>query len=98
MSQADNIVTAAGLHKSYSLGATPVEVLKGVDLMVRRGEALAIVGASGAGKSTLLHLLGGLDTPTLGLVELDGMSLYDLPSSRRAQIRNEKVGFVFQAY
>jgi predicted ABC-type transport system involved in lysophospholipase L1 biosynthesis ATPase subunit len=72
--------------------------LQGIDLRVRRGEALVIVGASGAGKSTLLHLLGGLDAPSAGDVSLDGVSLFEMSGVERTRLRNEKLGFVFQSY
>jgi lipoprotein-releasing system ATP-binding protein len=71
-------------------------ILDGVDIEVRRGEAIAIVGASGAGKSTLLHLLGCLDRPTSGTVLLDGRSVAELPARQLAEIRNAQIGFVFQ--
>lgn len=71
-------------------------ILDGVDIEVRRGEAIAVVGASGAGKSTLLHLLGCLDRPTSGAVMLDGQSVADLPPRQLAAVRNAKIGFVFQ--
>jgi lipoprotein-releasing system ATP-binding protein len=91
------VLEAFGLAKQYRGGdGGLLTVLDGVDLQVRRGEMLAIVGASGAGKSTLLHLLGALDAPTRGRVVLDGESLADLPEERLAAIRNRKVGFVFQ--
>ena len=98
MSEANDILVARGLRKTYSLGATRLEVLKGIDLDVRRGEVMGIVGASGAGKSTLLHLLGGLDEPTQGAVTLEGVAVFDLSRSQRALTRNQKVGFVFQSY
>jgi putative ABC transport system ATP-binding protein len=69
-----------------------------VDLDVKRGEVLGIVGPSGSGKSTLLHLLGGLDAPSQGTVQLDGVGLYEISSAQRAWIRNQKIGFVFQSY
>jgi lipoprotein-releasing system ATP-binding protein len=75
-----------------------LEVLRGIDLRVRRGEALVIVGASGAGKSTLLHLLGGLDAPSAGDVSLDGASLFGMSGAARTKLRNEQIGFVFQSY
>jgi len=75
-----------------------LEVLRGINLQVRRGEALVIVGASGAGKTTLLHLLGGLDSPESGEVSLDGMSVFRLSGTERARMRNERIGFVFQSY
>jgi lipoprotein-releasing system ATP-binding protein len=91
------ILEAEGLRKIYQGGdGTPIEVLSGVDLAVSRGEFVAIVGASGSGKSTLLHLLGALDTPTGGTVRLDGQAFSDLGASELAQVRNRKIGFVFQ--
>jgi lipoprotein-releasing system ATP-binding protein len=99
MSDADaDILVASGLRKNYTLGSQEVEVLRGIDVRVRRGEALVIVGASGAGKSTLLHLLGGLDAPSAGDVSLDGASLFGMSSGARTRLRNERLGFVFQSY
>ncbi len=94
----DDILVAQGLRKTYALGTNRLEVLKGVDVAVHRGEALSIVGASGAGKSTLLHLMGGLDAPSAGRVELDGVSVFDLSASQRCAMRNQKIGFIFEAY
>lgn len=93
-----DILVARELHKSYTLGSREVEVLRGIDVQVRRGEALVIVGASGAGKSTLLHLLGGLDAPSAGDVSLDGASLFAMSTAARTKLRNEQIGFVFQSY
>ena len=93
-----DILVASGLRKNYTLGSQEVEVLRGIDVRVRRGEALVIVGASGAGKSTLLHLLGGLDAPSAGDVSLDGVSLFGMSSAARTKLRNERLGFVFQSY
>lgn len=93
-----DILVASGLRKSYTLGSQELEVLRGIDVRVRRGEALVIVGASGAGKSTLLHLLGGLDAPSAGDVSLDGASLFDMSRAARTKLRNEQIGFVFQSY
>jgi lipoprotein-releasing system ATP-binding protein len=93
-----DILVASGLRKNYTLGSQEVEVLRGIDVRVRRGEALVIVGASGAGKSTLLHLLGGLDAPSAGDVSLDGASLFGMSSAARTKLRNERLGFVFQSY
>ena len=98
MTASEDILVATGLRKSYTLGAQQLEVLRGIGLRVRRGEALVIVGASGAGKSTLLHLLGGLDAPSAGDVSLDGASLFAMSSATRARARNERIGFVFQSY
>ncbi len=91
------IVEATGLRKVYQGGdGLPIEVLAGVDLSIHRGEFVAIVGSSGSGKSTLLHLLGALDTPSGGNVQLDGSSFLDLSPDALAEVRNRKIGFVFQ--
>ncbi len=91
------IVEATGLRKVYQGGdGLPIEVLAGVDLSIHRGEFVAIVGSSGSGKSTLLHLLGALDTPSGGNVQLDGRSFLDLSPDALAEVRNRKIGFVFQ--
>lgn len=92
------LVTARGLHKSYSVGKGALEVLRGIDMSVSRGEFLALRGASGAGKSTLLHLLGGLDLPNSGEIRFDGTDLRALSSGALANWRNRRVGFIFQAY
>ncbi|HEY7213610.1 MAG TPA: ABC transporter ATP-binding protein [Thermoanaerobaculia bacterium] len=89
-------VRAAGLTKTYQDGVRRVEVLKGVDLTVEPGEMVAIVGPSGSGKSTLLHLLGALDRPDGGAVEVGGQSLTGLSGARMAEFRNRTIGFVFQ--
>jgi lipoprotein-releasing system ATP-binding protein len=91
------VIEAHQLTKHYRGGdGSTITVLDNVDLSVRRGEMVAIVGASGAGKSTLLHLLGALDRPTSGYVVLDGVPLHGLDDDRLAALRNKKVGFVFQ--
>jgi lipoprotein-releasing system ATP-binding protein len=91
------IIEAHDLAKSFRGGdGQPIHVLAGVDLAVRRGEMVAIVGASGAGKSTLLHVLGALDRPTRGYVILDGQPLHGRLDDELAAIRNRKIGFVFQ--
>ncbi|HET6702522.1 MAG TPA: ATP-binding cassette domain-containing protein [Gemmatimonadaceae bacterium] len=91
------VIEAHDVAKSYRGGdGGLIHVLDGVDLAVRRGEMVAIVGASGAGKSTLLHVLGALDRPTRGSVLLDGEPLHGRPDEVLAKIRNRKIGFVFQ--
>lgn len=92
------MIEAKGLRKIYRNGAKELEVLKGIDLKVEKGEVLAVLGPSGAGKSTLLHLLGGLDSPTAGEVLIDGVDIYSLGDAERARMRNRKIGFVFQFY
>lgn len=91
------LLEARGIRKVFAGGdGQPLEVLRGVELEVHRGEFVAIVGASGAGKSTLLHLLGALDRPTAGDVWLDGSRYADLEPRALAELRNRKLGFVFQ--
>lgn len=92
----NNILRATGISKTYDDGTLSVEVLKNIYLRVDKGERIAIIGASGSGKSTLLHLLGGLDTPTSGLIELDGKDLFKLSGKARGQLRNRTLGFVYQ--
>ncbi|HMP81138.1 MAG TPA: ABC transporter ATP-binding protein [Verrucomicrobiota bacterium] len=92
------LLDAQGLTKTYVIGRRSLEVLKGVNLNVARGEFLALRGASGAGKSTLLHLLGGLDTPNAGEVRFDGRNIASQSDRALTRFRNQKIGFVFQAY
>jgi lipoprotein-releasing system ATP-binding protein len=92
------LIAARGLSKTYALGRRSLEVLRGVDLIVSRGEFLALRGASGAGKSTLLHLLGGLDTPNAGEIQFAGRNLGTLSNGAMAEFRNRSVGFIFQSY
>src|SRR5882672_4349865 len=94
----DLLLSAKNVGKTYLLGNRSLEVLRGVDVELRRGEFLALRGASGAGKSTLLHLLGGLDAPNDGEVWLAGRNLAWLSRRELARLRNEEVGFIFQAY
>jgi len=89
-------VECKDLKKSFHDGVLKVDVLKGVDLQVRQGECVAIIGASGSGKSTLLHLLGGLDTPTSGEITISGNSLSGLSETEKGRIRNRNIGFVYQ--
>ena len=94
------VISALDLHKRFVEGrgadALDVSVLRGVSLQVQRGETLAVVGASGSGKSTLLHLLGGLDAPTSGRVELMGRDLATMDAAAQGRWRNQHLGFVYQ--
>ncbi len=90
------VVSCERLEKRYGMGEVAVEVLKGIDLVVRRGESVAIVGASGSGKSTLLHLLGGLDRPTSGSVRVLGEDFHALGAAAQGMLRNRALGFVYQ--
>jgi lipoprotein-releasing system ATP-binding protein len=91
-------LTARGLFKSYWKGKNEVQVLRGIDIEVARGEMVAVVGASGSGKSTLLHLLGLLDAPDNGEVLFDGQRIDNRGERQRDQLRNETFGFIFQFY
>jgi lipoprotein-releasing system ATP-binding protein len=94
--QANLVLMARGLAKTYGQGPTAVEVLKAIDLDVAPSEKVAIVGSSGSGKSTLLHLLGGLDTPSSGSVVLAGSNLNQLSVKKLDQLRNQSLGFIYQ--
>ena len=96
MSDSKIVLQARGLTKRFTEGRLDVTVLHGVDLDVRVGETLAIVGASGSGKSTLLHLLGGLDAPTAGSVRLQGMEMSKLSAEKQGLLRNQYLGFIYQ--
>ena len=93
-----SIIDAQDLAKIYQMGSTEVPALQGVSLLVEPGEMVAIMGASGSGKSTLMNILGCLDRPTSGRYLLDGTRVDELGRSRLAQIRNERIGFVFQTF
>ncbi len=92
------LLSARALTKSYAMGRRTLEVLRGVNLDVPRGEFLALRGASGAGKSTLLHLIGGLDSPNAGEIHFAGQNLAAFSERQLTDFRNRRVGFVFQAY
>lgn len=88
----------SAVEKHYDHPAGQVHVLKGIDLKITQGDVVAVVGPSGAGKSTLLHILGGLDVPAKGEVVFENENIYKLSEVKRAQIRNRKMGFIFQFY
>ena len=90
------IIACRSVTKTFRQGSAPVDVLKNVDLLVNEGETVAIVGASGSGKSTLLHILGGLDTPTSGEVDVLGQRIDKLSPLEQGKLRNSALGFVYQ--
>ena len=92
------VLQAKNLKKIYGSGNNTVHALDGVDLSVKKGEFVAIVGTSGSGKSTLLHMLGGLDRPTSGTVMVDGQDIFSLKEESLTIFRRRKIGFVFQSY
>ena len=92
------LIRAHDLRRTYRLGPTEVHALRGVDLAVAQGEFVAIMGASGSGKSTLLHLLGCLDRPSAGAYRLDGTAVESLSDAELSRLRNQRIGFVFQAF
>ena len=96
MSNAPRMVSLAGLSKGFGEGETRIEVLKDLDIDVGKGRMLAVVGPSGVGKSTLLHIIGLLDRPDEGRLELDGIEVSGLDREARAHLRNSSIGFVFQ--
>jgi lipoprotein-releasing system ATP-binding protein len=91
-------ITAVALEKTYRKGHHKIPVLRGVEVSIRKGEFLSIVGQSGSGKSTLLHLLGLLDSPDVGEITFDGQRIDDLPVKTRDELRNRVFGFIFQFY
>jgi putative ABC transport system ATP-binding protein len=94
----DELIRAEGLWKSYPMGTMTVDALRGVDLVIKRNEYVAIMGPSGSGKSTLMNLIGCLDTPTRGEYWLNGQAVAKLGEDELARIRNREIGFVFQTF
>jgi putative ABC transport system ATP-binding protein len=92
------MIQMQGVRKQYTTGAVTFEALRGVDLQISEGEMVSIVGPSGSGKSTLMNIIGCLDIPTQGSYHLDGNAVADFSANQLADIRNKKVGFVFQAF
>jgi putative ABC transport system ATP-binding protein len=95
---APDVIRVEGVTKVYQMGRNAVHALRGIDLLVRRGELIAIMGHSGSGKSTLMNMLGCLDTPTSGTYYLDGVKVDGLSKNALADLRNQKLGFVFQGF
>lgn len=93
-----SLLRCIDIRKTYDLGAQKIEVLKGIDLHIEKGEYVAIMGPSGSGKSTLMNILGCLDTPSQGRYELDGEQVAGMNENELADIRNRKIGFVFQTF
>ncbi len=96
--QAQSIIIVRALTKTFHVGDVDVHALRGVDLNVRRGEFLSVIGPSGSGKSTLFHILGGLAPPSSGEVFIDDVDLRKLSENQRTELRQKKIGFVFQKY
>lgn len=94
----DNVIEIRGIIRDFKLGQEIVHVLKGIDLDIKRGEYVAIMGPSGSGKSTLMNLLGCLDTPTAGMYNLNGKDVSQMSDDELADIRNTEIGFVFQTF
>lgn len=94
----DNVIEIRNIIRDFKLGQEVVHVLKGIDLDIKRGEYLAIMGPSGSGKSTLMNLLGCLDTPTAGSYNLNGNDVSQMTDDELAEIRNKEIGFVFQTF
>jgi putative ABC transport system ATP-binding protein len=94
----NSVLTARGIGKTVKSGTSDLVILREIELEVTRGEAVAVVGASGSGKSTLLAILAGLDTPSAGIVQLDGQEIFSMDEDRRAELRGRNVGFVFQSF
>jgi putative ABC transport system ATP-binding protein len=92
------IIKINELKRSFTMGTETVHALKGISFTIKRGEFVTIMGSSGSGKSTLLNILGCLDQPSSGSYEIDGVSIKDLNKNQLANIRNEKIGFIFQSY
>jgi putative ABC transport system ATP-binding protein len=92
------LIELTEVTKKYQVGSQEIRALDGIDLAIEQGEYCAIIGPSGSGKSTLMHLLGCLDTPTTGRMVVDGVDLSKASDGRLAEMRNEKIGFVFQAF
>jgi len=98
MTNGNVVIRTRGLTKDLPLGSYTVHALRGVDMDIYAGEMVGIVGPSGSGKSTLLGLIGGLDTPTRGSIEIDGVDITRMNEDQLTEVRNEKIGFIFQFF
>ncbi|HST50791.1 MAG TPA: ABC transporter ATP-binding protein [Pyrinomonadaceae bacterium] len=96
--EARPVIELEGIHKTYTMGDVEVHALRGVSLAIREGEFVAIMGTSGSGKSTTMNIIGCLDRPTRGTYTLDGQDVSEMSKDERADIRNRKIGFVFQGF
>ncbi|OUV10705.1 MAG: ABC transporter, partial [Verrucomicrobiaceae bacterium TMED86] len=92
------MIRAKQVHRSYHLGKKEIEVLKGIDLEIKTGEKVFLCGPSGAGKTTLMYTLAGLESPKKGQVYIGDVDFYNMSSSHQAQLRNDKIGYIFQNY
>ncbi|NLO10946.1 MAG: ABC transporter ATP-binding protein [Candidatus Cloacimonetes bacterium] len=93
-----SLISTQGITKTYQMGEFQVHALRGIDLCIQKGEFIAIMGASGSGKTTFMNLLGCLDRPSEGSYELDGIAVHNMNSNQLTQVRNEKIGYVFQSF
>jgi putative ABC transport system ATP-binding protein len=98
MNQPSVLVKAQGLWKTYELGTTKVEALRGLDIVIREGDFTALIGTSGSGKTTLLNMIGCLDDPDQGTIEFAGQNLGTLSDDEKSSLRNHKIGFIFQSF
>jgi putative ABC transport system ATP-binding protein len=98
MANSNVVIRTRGLTKELPLGSYTVHALRGVDMDIYAGEMVGIVGPSGSGKSTLLGLIGGLDTATGGTIEIDGVDITRMNEDQLTEVRNEKIGFIFQGF
>ena len=93
-----SLITATDLHRGYSVGKKRIEVLRGIDLSIEKGEKIFLCGPSGAGKTTLMYTLAGLERPEQGVVHIDGTDLYKLSKRQQAKLRNARMSYIFQNY
>ncbi len=98
MNDATSIIEADGISKEVLVSGQPLQILNGIDLLILRGDSVAVVGVSGSGKSTLLGLLAGLDLPSSGTIKIAGKTITDMDEDERASVRARHVGFVFQSF